>query len=174
MKKRVLSLFMAFVLCLTLLPAPALAVADTTDVQDTGTEGAFPHNAEIAVNRTYANGKGTAMQNGIAVQTVEYAAKIGDMQYTSLPEALEAAKDDDTVTLLTDVNNTGKTAYITGNKTVTLDINGKTISEGWISAGTNDQNDSSTLKIVGEGSLTHSGYEGNLSVYPGSVLDLSG
>ena len=65
MKKRVLSLFMTFVLCLTLLPTAALAVADTADAQNTRMAEATPQGADIAVNSTYANGKDIVVQNGI-------------------------------------------------------------------------------------------------------------
>ena len=130
MKKRVLSLFMALVLCLTLLPAPALAVTDTADAQDTGTEDMAPQSADVAVNSTYVNGKDTAMQNGIAVQDAEttenVVAKVGDTGYTSLPAALSAAQDGETVTLLadhtTDENDVTTRAVVT--KTLTLDLNG--------------------------------------------------
>ena len=59
MKKRVLSMFMALALCLTLLPAPAWAAE---------TEGG--------------------------------AAQIGDTVYSTLPDAVNAAKDGDTIKLL--------------------------------------------------------------------------
>lgn len=88
MKKRVLSLFMALALCLTLLPAPAWAAE---------TEGG--------------------------------AAQIGNTVYSTLPEAVNAAKDGDTIKLLADY----KTAEGAGDegddgltitKSVTLDLNG--------------------------------------------------
>lgn len=88
MKKRVLSMFMALALCLTLLPAPAWAAE---------TEGG--------------------------------AAQIGNTVYSTLPEAVNAAKDGDTIKLLADY----KTAEGAGDegddgltitKSVTLDLNG--------------------------------------------------
>ena len=130
MKKRVLSLFMALVLCLTLLPAPALAVTDTADAQDTGTEDMAPQSADVAVNSTYVNGKDTAVQSGIAVQSTENAAEvtIGNTTtpYPSLPAALSAAANGATVTLLanhTTVENDDTTLAVV-TKTLTLDLNG--------------------------------------------------
>ena len=88
MKKRVLSMFMALALCLTLLPASAWAAE---------TEGG--------------------------------AAQIGDAVYSTLPEAVDAAQDGDTIKLLADY----KTAEgageegesgLTITKSVTLDLNG--------------------------------------------------
>lgn len=55
-------------------------------------------------------------------------AKIGDKQYASLENAIAAANGD-TVTLLTDVT-VDSTISIPGEKTVTLDLNGKTIQSG--------------------------------------------
>ena len=87
MKKRVLSMFMALALCLTLLPAPAWAEE---------TEGG--------------------------------AAQIGDTVYSTLPEAVNAAQDGDTIKLLADYK-TAKGASeeedgLTITKSVTLDLNG--------------------------------------------------
>ena len=79
MKKRVLSMFMALALCLTLLPAAALAE---------GAEGG--------------------------------AAQIGDTVYSTLPEAVNAAKDGDTIKLLADYAG----GEVTITKSVTLDLNG--------------------------------------------------
>ena len=88
MKKRVLSLFMALALCLTLLPAPAWAA---------GTEGG--------------------------------AAQIGDTVYSTLPEAVDAAQDGDTIKLLADYKTAEgageeEESGLTITKSVTLDLNG--------------------------------------------------
>ena len=75
------------------------------------------------------------MQNGIAVQDAEttenVVAKVGDTGYTSLPAALSAAQDGETVTLLadhtTDENDVTTRAVVT--KTLTLDLNGCTVDQ---------------------------------------------
>ena len=54
-------------------------------------------------------------------------AQIGDRKYTSLDTAIAAAKDGDTVTLLADVT---ADVVITANKSITLDLNGKTLNGG--------------------------------------------
>lgn len=77
--------------------------------------------------------------------------------------------------LLSDVDHSNEDASLTGDgKTVTLDLNGKTIKGGWISAGDPNQYTACTLKIIGSGSFIHTGTAGNLGVYPGGTLDLSG
>ena len=61
------------------------------------------------------------------VKAEEFVAKIGDMNYTSLDEAVEASKDGDTITLLKDAKAT-KTFYksltFTGGYTVSIDVYG--------------------------------------------------
>lgn len=64
--------------------------------------------------------------DGYAVQTGTYVASIGTKKFATLAEAVEAAKDGDTVKLLGDVV-LDKTLIIK-DKTITLDLNGKTIS----------------------------------------------
>ena len=60
------------------------------------------------------------------VRKADYVAAISDKQYTSLANAIAAAKDGDTVKLLGDVV-LDKTLIIK-DKTITLDLNGRTIS----------------------------------------------
>ena len=95
--------------------------------------------------------------------------------FTDLASALGAAVDGTTVTLLADIDNTGKTVYITGeNKTIRLNLNGKTINGGWIKVGRDQDgkiNTSSTLKIIGSGSFITGG---NIEVSKTGTLDLRG
>ena len=51
-------------------------------------------------------------------------ASVGDAKYATLAEAIAAAKDDDTVTLLADIE---QNSQLTIDKSITLDLNGKTI-----------------------------------------------
>lgn len=69
--------------------------------------------------------------------TETMAAKIGNTKYETLQEAIAAAKDGDVIVLLTDVNGTEedyvqldeqyKTWLKVENKSITIDLNGKTI-----------------------------------------------
>ena len=91
MKKRVLSMFMALALCLTLLPAPAWAAE--------------------------------------ADAPVGGAAQIGETVYSTLPEAVNAAQDGDTIKLLADYETAEgsggeEESGLTITKSVTLDLNG--------------------------------------------------
>ena len=136
MKKRVLSLFMALALCLTLLPAPAWAAeADAPEggaiVQEEQQEKTLaaesPAISEQAAENGIAaqNGGGSTVENAVAEVT------IGDTtaQYATLTEAITAAQKSNgsTVKLLADceTSNTSDKFDISGN--YTLDLNGCTL-----------------------------------------------
>ena len=93
--------------------------------------------------------------------------------YTDLPTALAAAEDGDTVTLLDNIDQSYKTACLTGDgKTVTLNLNGKNITGGWIDVGSDQDGtviNSSRLNITGSGS-----FDGMIIISAKGTLDLSG
>ena len=62
-------------------------------------------------------------EDGYAVQTGTYVASIGTKNFATLADAIAAAKDSDTVTLLADTKED-----VTINKNITLDLNGKTLT----------------------------------------------
>jgi len=55
-----------------------------------------------------------------------FVAKVGDTYYKTLAEAVAAAKNDETVTLLKNADTTVELSFT--NKAITLDLNGKTVS----------------------------------------------
>lgn len=107
MKKRLLSLALCLALCLGLLPVGVLALEEAVPSEDS--------NTDYVASVTTSDGEST--------------------NYTSLDDALDAAKDGDTVTLLSDVD-LGE-AYVTINKSITFDLNGKTLSssKAWLDYG---------------------------------------
>ena len=133
MKKRVLSMFMALALCLTLLPAPAWAAeadapegqvveassSDDTEKQDSAAEADEPENTAPAMQKAPAP---------IAAQSAENVAEVTSggttTQYAGLSAALSAAKDGDTLKLLKDV--TGDVT-VTIDRAITFDLNGHEI-----------------------------------------------
>ena len=131
MKKRVLSMFMALALCLTLLPAPAWAAeADAPEggaiVQEEQQEKAPAAESPAILEQAAENG--IAAQNG-GDSTVENAvAEVTSggttTQYADLAKALSAAKAGDTLKLLKDV--TGDVT-VTIDKAITFDLNGHEI-----------------------------------------------
>ena len=99
--------------------------------------------------------------------------------YTAdLADALNKAANGTTVTLLANIE-WGVTpqdrATITGDgKIVTLNLNGHTITGGWLDVGSYDSPTSCTLKIIGEGSHESlRGIGGYSGVFPKATLDLS-
>ncbi len=85
-------------------------------------------------------------------------ALVGDKTYTSLADAIDAAKDGGTVTLLADIAAT-KTVTIPEGANVTLDLNGKTLSvpdNGLVVNGSltvTDSTDEKTGKITSTGDV---------------------
>ena len=92
--------------------------------------------------------------------------------YSDLPTALNAAKNGETVTLLDNIDQSNKTACLTGDgKTVTLNLNGKNITGGWIYVGIDQDGtviNSSRLNITGSGS-----FDGMIGISAKGTLDLS-
>lgn len=103
----------------------------------------------------------------------------GTVTYSAdFKEAMNAAVNGTTVTLLANIKwgtAPKDRATITGDgKIVTLNLNGHTITGGWLDIGSNDNPTSCTLKIIGEGSHESSGGSGGYSgVFPKATLDLS-
>ena len=92
---------------------------------------------------------------------------------TDFQAAMNAAEDGTKITLLADVEQSGKSRIVGGGKTVTLDLNGHKITGGWIDVGDTDNDYTScTLQIVGRGSFETTW--GSISVDLKCTLDLSG
>lgn len=106
MKKRLLSLALCLALCLGLLPVGVLA-EEIVPGEDS--------NTDYVASVTMSNGETT--------------------NYTSLDDALNAAQNGDTVTLLSDVD-LGETS-VTIDKSITFDLGDKTLSssKAWLSYG---------------------------------------
>ena len=79
------------------------------------------------------------------VEQLPYVAAIGDQQHYTLAEAVTAAEDGDTITM---VNDTQLSSAIAINKAVTLDLNGKTITATGISDNANP------IQVLEHGKLT--------------------
>lgn len=123
MKKRVLSMFMALALCLTLLPAPAWAAEDTP-------EGGAPAADEQPAVQSEPAPQAAVQAAEAAVQAAEVAvAEVDGVKYNDIQEAFEKVKQSDggTLTLLADCQtpNTSDKFDISGN--YTLDLNGCTL-----------------------------------------------
>ena len=155
MKKRVLSLFMALALCLTLLPTAALAEENTTEpstqlteptpvpqepkTPDQGENTETPDQPEEpSQDEPPAADEQPAVQSEPAPQAAEAAvqaaevavAKVDGVNYNDIQKAFDAVKQSNggTLTLLADCRtpNTSEEFDISGN--YTLDLNGCTLT----------------------------------------------
>ena len=179
MKKRLLSLCLTAALCLTLLPTAAWAEeadppdgqvveassSDDTEKQDAATEADEPEDTAPAMQETPAP---TAAQS--AENVAEVTSGGATTQYADLPAALAAAENGATVTLL--ANAAVGNVYLR-DKTVTLDLNGKTVKNSGggsklIEIGSS--NSSAKLIITGRGSFTSAD---QTLVVKNGTLDLS-
>ena len=152
MKKRVLSLFMALMLCLTLLPTAALAEENTTEpstqlteptpvpqepkTPDQGENTETPDQPEEpSQDEPPAADEQPAVQSEPAPQAAEVpaenaVAQVGNVNYANITDAFAAVKQSNggTLTLLADCRtpNTSEEFDISGN--YTLDLNGCTLT----------------------------------------------
>ena len=121
----------------------------------------------------YATADRTVMQNPDGTYTVS-VAKIGDQGYSTLKDAVDAAQENETVTLLSDVT---ESVEIENGKTITLDLNGYTLTntDGKHTIennGTLTINDSSNDKTGAVNNLIHA--RGTLINHEGAVATLNG
>ena len=128
-------------------------------------------------DKANANGHWYCVNCGTQVYAYIQNGHIFDF-YTTLKDALAAAENGQTVKLVDDIDqsnksNNDKTACLTGdNKTVTLNLNGKNITGGWIDVGRDQDGkviNSSRLNITGSGS-----FDGMIGISAKGTLDLSG
>ena len=157
MKKRVLSLFMVLVLCLTLLPVPAWAAEANapeggTIVQEEQQEktpaAESPAILEQAVENGIAaqNGGGSTVENAVAEVTIGSTIT----QYDDINKAITAAQNSEgsTVKLLADVTATSEIEVDSG--TFTIDLNGKKL----------DRTSPFTLSVKKNGNVTVTSTQG--------------
>lgn len=103
----------------------------TADLKNVAVSGGVFSSLEsslVATGYTSANidGKTIVVTNGATA-----VAKIGDNGFASAQNAFDAVQDDETITLLADCSaGTYNEAYIPADKSVTLDLNGKTLTIG--------------------------------------------
>ena len=136
MKKRVLSLFLAITLCLTLTPTGALAAEGqppeqtVSATQETETPTLAPQKEEPTApakngadeNASPASPDENPTENAPAVASVTKADGADGDTYESLPAALNAAQDGDTIKLLADATLPNTNTDL--DQSLTLDLNG--------------------------------------------------
>ena len=122
--KHITSKLLSLLLCLAMLMS--MVPEAYADVE---TEGASGKNTPTETNGgaseqddAYDDAPDTAVVQSTAAATTD-AAKVGETGYTTLDDAIKAAKDGDTVTLLAD-----RTEDVTITTSITLDLNSKTLT----------------------------------------------
>ena len=124
---------------------------------------------------------GSVAGNTVTVSAANAVAKIGTTNYASLQMAIENAKDGDTIKLIADIE-LSESVIIPADKTVVIDLNGKTVS---METAENAKYclilNHGNLTIIGAGKLSYQ-YTGTKSddafntieTAPGSVLTVKG
>ena len=133
-KKRLLSLFLVFVLCMSMIPTQALAEETT----------------------------GSQQEENYAAQNTTTG-----VYYEQLDEALNQTSDGDTVRMLRDTEKIANVEVY--DKSITLDLNGKNCTYGFIYIGNDDigKECGGALKVRGQGNLSR------IVMRPDSKLDLT-
>ena len=195
MKKRVLSMFMALALCLTLLPTAALAEENTTEpstqlteptpvpqepkTPDQGENTETPNQPEEpSQDEPPAADEPPAVQSEPAPQAAEVpaenaVAQVGNVNYANIADAFAAVKKNGgTLKLLANCEtpNTNQQFDISGN--CTLDLNGCTL-KGQLELKTKESN-LTIQDSKGGGKLQAPGNWDTLSVKAGSATIKSG
>ena len=137
-------------------------IDENTAISDPGTYYVY---AKTAETKNYKEDRSATVALTVSNDVASVTTSSGvTNNYTSLDDALDAAQDGDTVTLLSDVD-LGET-YVTIDKSITFDLNGKTLSssEEWLLYGVLLVKDATvtvkngTVKAAGDGSCAIQAY----------------
>lgn len=153
MKKRALSIVLTLALCLSLLPTAAWAEEPDPDPapQEEATQ-AEPVEQDTEEQDTEEQGEES---------TENYVAQVGETSYAELKDALDAAKDGGTATLLDDASlgNQDTVYTLDDGESLTIDLDGHTLT-GSFDIGARDGNNDYT---VSNASLTMNDSSGDNS-----------
>ena len=122
--KHITSKLLSLLLCLAMLMSMVPVAYAEVETEGTGGENTPTETNGGASEQddAYDDAPDTAVVQSTAAATTD-AAKVGETGYTTLDDAIKAAKDGDTVTLLAD-----RTEDVTITTSITLDLNSKTLT----------------------------------------------
>ena len=134
MRKKMLSIFLALCLALSLLPTAVFAEepeapAEPEEVMEPVEETQEPETVLAEAGAAYQSGQDQPTE-------VVNEAKIGDKEFATLKEAVDAAEDGNTIILLADVTATTSDNSVAIDKAVTLELAGHSLiakEYGWYS-----------------------------------------
>ena len=155
---------------------------DTTFVDSNNNDSVAPEDFNITIiGGTFSSDVSAYVPNGYiqnengAVETLgetNAVAKVGDTYYKTLADAVTAAENDETVTLLKNAETTVELSFT--NKAITLDLNGKTVSGTFtdnfsvIEAGENASLTVQDTSVAGTGKIASNKY--GISARDGGAL----
>ncbi len=155
-KRRLLSLFLVFVLCLSMIPTPALA-EETTGNNTCQHEGGWTdgkcNDCGFECQHEDANViDGECTVCGSVVYTAQNTTT--GVCYKQLAEALNQTSDGDTVMMLRDTEKIAN--VLVYDKSITLNLNGKNCIYGFIYIGNDNKGEEcgGALKVSGKGNLS--------------------
>lgn len=146
-------------------------IDENTAISEPGTYYVY---AKTGETKNYKEDRSTTVELTVSEAAADVASVTTsngvNTNYTSLGDALDAAQDGDTVTLLSDVD-LGET-YVTINKSITFDLGDKTLSstKAWLLYGVLLVKDATvtvkngTVKAAGDGSCAIQAYRSGASI----------
>ncbi len=127
--KRLLSLLLSLAMVMSLVVTPVYAADDDDDTTEAiaeessgGTTGASKETQDVTEKEEPELDYGVAVASDEATET--YVAQVGDVQYTTLASAIDAAESGATVTLLSDVS----VSSVSVSKNLTIDLDNHTLT----------------------------------------------
>lgn len=148
MGKRIASLLLSLVMMLSLLPTTVYATGGTGETKGANVEATntFDEGGTTSDPEAASEDEGGGAANLSEGETAN-VAKVGDIEYATLAEAIDAAQSGETVFLVSDVELTD--TLTVANKDVTLDVGTFTLTVATSGDGISVEN--ATLTLAGEG-----------------------
>lgn len=121
--KRCLTWVLVLMMTLSLLPVSALAEDGEARFYGKNVTSTYARDTGLTAEQSDKNDQGNDEAGEVPEEEPDYAAKIGSATYETLRAAIEAANETDPVVLAKDL-----TENVVINKSLTLDLNGKTLT----------------------------------------------
>ena len=121
--KRCLTWALVLMMTLSLLPVSAMAADGEARFYRKNVTSTYARDTGLTAEQSDKNDQGNDEAGEVPEEEPDYAAKIGSATYETLRAAIEAANETDPVVLAKDL-----TENVVINKSLTLDLNGKTLT----------------------------------------------
>ena len=121
--KRCLTWVLIMMMTLSLLPVSAMAADGEARFYRKNVTSTYARDTGLTAEQSDKNDQGNDEAGEVPEEEPDYAAKIGSATYETLRAAIEAANETDPVVMAKDL-----TENVVINKSLTLDLNGKTLT----------------------------------------------